>query len=95
MHLRREEASAPARGRRWKLPLEDRLLLVAAYRRTNLTLRQLARCSATGRLRPTGSSTPASAWAEEQRPTSFGHGPPPLHVFSCNSELRQRSRAPI
>lgn len=40
--LRREEADAPARGRPWKLPLEDRLLLVAAYWRTNLTLRQLA-----------------------------------------------------
>jgi len=41
-HLRREEANAPARGRPWKLPLEDRLLLVTAYWRTNLTLRQLA-----------------------------------------------------
>lgn len=41
--LRREEADAPARGRPWKLPLEHRLLLlVAAYWRTNLTLRQLA-----------------------------------------------------
>ncbi|MFG2526372.1 transposase [Streptomyces sp. NPDC048527] len=39
--LRREEADAPVRGRPWKLPLEDRLLLVAAYWRTNLTLRQL------------------------------------------------------
>ncbi|MGF1432588.1 transposase, partial [Kitasatospora sp. LaBMicrA B282] len=29
-------------GRPWSLPLEDRLLLVAAYWRTNLTLRQLA-----------------------------------------------------
>ncbi|GAA2462896.1 hypothetical protein GCM10010405_54050 [Streptomyces macrosporus] len=30
------------RGRSWSLPLEDRVLLVAAYWRTNLTLRQLA-----------------------------------------------------
>lgn len=30
------------RGRRWSLPLEDRVLLVTAYWRTNLTLRQLA-----------------------------------------------------
>lgn len=30
------------RGRPWSLPLEDRVLLVAAYWRTNLTLRQLA-----------------------------------------------------
>ncbi|MFB7757460.1 IS5/IS1182 family transposase, partial [Streptomyces sp. NPDC056121] len=28
--LRREEADAPVRRRPWKLPLEDRLLLVAA-----------------------------------------------------------------
>lgn len=30
------------RGRPWSLPLEDRVLLVAAYWRTKLTLRQLA-----------------------------------------------------
>lgn len=30
------------RGRPWGLPLEDRVLLVTAYWRTNLTLRQLA-----------------------------------------------------
>jgi hypothetical protein len=30
------------KGRPWGLPLEDRVLLVAAYWRTNLTLRQLA-----------------------------------------------------
>ncbi|MFG3089770.1 transposase family protein [Streptomyces antibioticus] len=29
-------------GRPWALPLEDRALLVAAYRRTNLTMRRLA-----------------------------------------------------
>ncbi|CAM5739774.1 hypothetical protein SHIRM173S_00920 [Streptomyces hirsutus] len=29
-------------GRPWSLPLEDRVLLVVAYWRTNLTLRQLA-----------------------------------------------------
>lgn len=29
-------------GRPWGLPLEDRALLVAAYRRTNLTMRQVA-----------------------------------------------------
>jgi Helix-turn-helix of DDE superfamily endonuclease/Transposase DDE domain len=40
--LHREGADAPRRGRPWKLPLEDRMLLVAAYWRTNLTLRQLA-----------------------------------------------------
>ncbi|MFE0733106.1 transposase [Streptomyces antibioticus] len=40
--LRREGADAVRKGRPWGLPLEDRALLVAAYGRTNLTMRQLA-----------------------------------------------------
>ncbi|MEU7214048.1 transposase [Streptomyces sp. NPDC044989] len=40
--LRREGADPVRRGRPWGLPLENRLLLVATYWRTNLTLRQLA-----------------------------------------------------
>ncbi|QUW88887.1 MULTISPECIES: transposase family protein [unclassified Streptomyces] len=40
--LRREGAVPVCKGRPWSLPLEDRVLLVAAYWRTNLTLRQLA-----------------------------------------------------
>ncbi|MGM9387151.1 transposase family protein, partial [Streptomyces antibioticus] len=40
--LRREGADAVRKGRPWGLPLEDRALLVAKYRRTNLTMRQLA-----------------------------------------------------
>ncbi|MDX3134481.1 transposase [Streptomyces europaeiscabiei] len=40
--LRREGADAARRGRPWSLPLEDRVLLVTAYWRTNLTMRQLA-----------------------------------------------------
>ncbi|MFG3016767.1 transposase [Streptomyces cinerochromogenes] len=40
--LRREGADAVRKGRPWSLPLEDRVLLVTAYWRTNLTLRQLA-----------------------------------------------------
>ncbi|MFF4188855.1 transposase [Streptomyces sp. NPDC001691] len=40
--LRRQETGTVRRGRPWGLSLEDRLLLVAAYWRTNLTLRQLA-----------------------------------------------------
>ncbi|MFH9734954.1 transposase [Streptomyces sp. NPDC017260] len=40
--LRREGADAARPGRSWSLSLEDRVLLVAAYWRTNLTLRQLA-----------------------------------------------------
>ncbi|MFJ3715365.1 transposase [Streptomyces sp. NPDC090057] len=40
--LRREGADSARPGRPWSLPFEDRVLLVAAYWRTNLTLRQLA-----------------------------------------------------
>ena len=40
--MRREGADPVRKGRPWSLPLEDRVLLVAAYWRTNLTLRQLA-----------------------------------------------------
>ncbi|WP_447035552.1 transposase [Streptomyces sp. DSM 118878] len=40
--LRREGAEPVRKGRPWSLPLEDRVLLVTAYRRTDLTLRRLA-----------------------------------------------------
>ncbi|WP_091028496.1 transposase [Glycomyces harbinensis] len=40
--LRREGADPVLRGRPWKLAFEDRVLLVAAYWRTNLTMRQIA-----------------------------------------------------
>lgn len=40
--LRRDGADAASKGRPWGLPLEDRVLLVVAYWRTNLTMRQLA-----------------------------------------------------
>ncbi|OSP41565.1 IS5/IS1182 family transposase [Streptomyces sp. 13-12-16] len=40
--LRRERADPVRRGWPWSLPLEDWVLLVAAYWRTNLPLRQLA-----------------------------------------------------
>lgn len=40
--LRKEGAVPVCRGRPWGLPLEDRVLLVIAYWRTNMTLRQLA-----------------------------------------------------
>ncbi|MDW4901149.1 transposase family protein [Streptomyces californicus] len=40
--LRRDGADVVRRDRPWSLPLEDRALLVTAYWRTNLTLRQLA-----------------------------------------------------
>ena len=40
--LRREGADPVRKGRPWSLLLEDRVLLVTAYWRTNLTMRQLA-----------------------------------------------------
>ncbi|MFD3976689.1 transposase [Streptomyces cyaneofuscatus] len=40
--VRRVVSDEPRRGRPWSLPLADRVLLVTAYWRTNLTLRQLA-----------------------------------------------------
>ncbi|MFD9605183.1 transposase [Streptomyces sp. NPDC059970] len=40
--IRREQATDPHPGRPWSLSLEDRVLLVTAYWRTNLTMRQLA-----------------------------------------------------
>jgi hypothetical protein len=40
--LRREGADAARRGRPWGLSLENRVLLVMAYWRTKLTMRQLA-----------------------------------------------------
>ncbi|MBW8698220.1 hypothetical protein MBT84_01405 [Streptomyces sp. MBT84] len=40
--LRREGADSVRKGWPWSLPLEDRVLLVTAYWRTNLTPRQLA-----------------------------------------------------
>ncbi|MGC5006712.1 transposase [Streptomyces sp. DT203] len=39
---RREGADPVREGRPWALPLEDRVLLVSVYWRTNLTMRQLA-----------------------------------------------------
>jgi hypothetical protein len=40
--LRAEGADPALKGRPWKLAFEDRVLLVAIYWRTNLTMRQLA-----------------------------------------------------
>lgn len=40
--LRRQGADPVRKGRRWSVALEDRTLLVPAYWRTNLTMRQLA-----------------------------------------------------
>lgn len=42
MSLRREGVDAVRKGRPWGLSLEDRVLLVTAYWRRNLTMRQLA-----------------------------------------------------
>lgn len=43
MVVRERSGNGPGRGRPWCLPLADRVLLVAVYYRTNLTMRQLAR----------------------------------------------------
>ncbi|MEU6846320.1 transposase family protein [Streptomyces sp. NPDC046716] len=40
--VRREPASDQWRGGTWSLPLEDRVLLVPAYWRTSVTMRQIA-----------------------------------------------------
>jgi hypothetical protein len=40
--LRREGVATACKGRPWSLPLQDRVLLVTVYWRTNLTLRQIA-----------------------------------------------------
>ncbi|SED86625.1 Transposase DDE domain-containing protein [Streptomyces sp. TLI_105] len=40
--VRREGVADGHRGRPWSLPLEDRILLVVVYWRTNLTMRQIA-----------------------------------------------------
>lgn len=40
--MRREQASDQQRGLPWSPPLEDRVLLVTAYWRTNSTMRQRA-----------------------------------------------------
>jgi hypothetical protein len=40
--LQREGADPALRGRPWKLDFADRVLLVAAYWRPNLTMRQIA-----------------------------------------------------
>ncbi|WP_405638018.1 helix-turn-helix domain-containing protein [Streptomyces sp. NBC_00056] len=76
--LRRESASPVRRGRPWSLPLEDQVLLVVAYWRTNLTLRRLAplfevsRSAADRIIDPTVSvcrrhCSPASDWAGAPR----------------------------
>lgn len=43
--LRREGADAVRKGQPRGLSLDDRALLITAYCRTHLTMRQLARCS--------------------------------------------------
>lgn len=73
--LRREGAEAVRKGRPWSLPLEDRALLVAAYWRTNLTMRQLAPRSGFPSRQRTGSSTtsgrclPSSPASDSRRDT--------------------------
>lgn len=55
--LRREDTDPVRKGRPWSLPLEDRVLVVAAYWRTHLTLRQLTPLFGVSKSAPTASST--------------------------------------
>ncbi|GHE09690.1 hypothetical protein GCM10010339_62930 [Streptomyces alanosinicus] len=66
--VRERGGNGPGDGRPWCLPLAERLLLVAVYYRTNLTIRQLAPlfgcspatvCRVTQRLRPLLALEPA------------------------------------
>ncbi|CAM01613.1 hypothetical protein SACE_2312 [Saccharopolyspora erythraea NRRL 2338] len=50
--VRRRGAEQTGAGRRWGLSLDDRVLLVAVYYRTNLTLRQVALLFDISPLRP-------------------------------------------
>ncbi|WP_369188793.1 transposase [Streptomyces sp. R08] len=68
--LRREGADPVRKGRPWSLPLEDRVLLVAVYWRTNLTLRQLAPLfgvSKSAAYRIIGQLGPALAFQQRRR----------------------------
>ncbi|MFF4977939.1 transposase family protein [Streptomyces sp. NPDC001083] len=71
--VRERGGDGPGGGRPWRLPLADRVLLVAVYYRTNLTMRQLAPlfgvspatvCRTIQRLRPLLAIEPASRPAD-------------------------------
>ncbi|MFK4693298.1 hypothetical protein RKD22_006233 [Streptomyces pristinaespiralis] len=71
--VRERGGSGPGGGRPWCLPLADRVLLVAVYYRTNLTMRQLAPlfgcspatvCRVIQRLRPLLAIEPAARPAD-------------------------------
>ncbi|MER6441047.1 transposase family protein [Streptomyces sp. NPDC001185] len=71
--VRERGGDGPGGGRPWRLPLADRVLLVAVYYRTNLTMRQLAPrfgvspatvCRTIQRLRPLLAIEPASQPAD-------------------------------
>lgn len=69
--LRREGADVPGRGRPWRLPLADRVLLVAADWRTNLTFRQLAPLSGVS-----GNRHDSRGWEESGAKDAVGHTMP-------------------
>jgi len=48
-HLRREGAEPACKSRPWKVDFEDRVLLVATYLRTSLTMRQIVALFATSK----------------------------------------------
>jgi len=57
--VRERGGNGPGGGRPWCLPLPDRVLLVAVYYRTNLTMRQLAPLFGPARL---GCGRPHPRW---------------------------------
>lgn len=73
--LRREGADLARQGRPWGIPLEDRVLLVAAYWRTNLTLRQVAVSSVSRSPRLAASSGTSGLFSRSGPGSGFARTP--------------------
>jgi hypothetical protein len=68
--LRREGADPVRKARPWSLSLEDRVLLVTAYWRTNLPVRQLAALFGS----PSRPPTASSVTSDRRSPSSSASG---------------------
>lgn len=99
--LRKEGADRVRRGRPWSLPLGDRVLLVAVYWRTDLTLRQLGPLfriskSAAGRIIDHPVPRPA-VHHRERGQTDNANPEAAIHITSINNlakPIRTRPRPP-
>lgn len=85
-------ADAVRRGRPWSLPLEDRALLVAAYWRTNLTMRQLAPLfgiskSAAGRMIVDGTLVPTHDHTIAERSKNYWYSTNHQVVIDADTRL--------